>query len=159
MEEVFYKVTGFDDTINVNKVIGIKVIAANGHVIGRVAQARINLNTKSFEGIVVRKGLFRKIYIGRTYFQTLSKQGIILLIDPSVLLIGAKVVAYHGEVVGRVKEVNRIEKTNTIKSILAHSFLRGDFAVPVNQIKSIAKSIILKASYDAPKKSFWRRAK
>lgn len=159
MEEVFYKVTSFGDTINANKIIGIKVISVSGHKIGRVAQVRINPNTKSFEGIVVRRGLFRKIYIGRTYFETLSQLGIILVIDPSVLLKGAKVIAYHGEVVGRVREVDRVEKTNAIKSISVHSFLRGDFAVLANQIKSIAKSIILKESYDVPKKSFWRRAK
>lgn len=159
MEEVFDKVTPFDGTISIRKIIGVRVISENGHTIGRVTQARINPNTKSFEGIVVRRGLFRKIYIGRTYFETLSPEGIILIIDPSILLKGERVIAYDGEVIGKIKDISRIEKTNAIKSITVHSFLRGTFTIPYEQIKSIAKNILLKDSYNAPKKSLWRRAR
>ncbi len=157
VEEVFDKVTPFDGTISIKKIIGVRVISPNGNAIGRVTQARINPDTKSFEGVVVRRGFFRKIYIGKTYFEALSPEGIILLIEPSVLLLGEKVITYEGEVIGKVKEVIRVGKTNTIKGVNVHSFLRGTFSVPAEQIKSIAKNILLKESYNAPKKSLWRR--
>ncbi|MBI2448961.1 PRC-barrel domain-containing protein [Candidatus Pacearchaeota archaeon] len=159
MEEVFDKTTSFDETINIRKIIGVRVISENGHTIGRVTQARINPNTKSFEGVVVRKGLFRKIYIGKNYFETLSPEGVILVIEPSILLKGEKVIAYDGEVIGKVKSIDRVGKTNTIKSITVHSFLRGSFSISVDYIKSIAKNILLKENYNAPKKSLWRRAR
>ena len=159
MEEVFDKITPFDGTIDLRKIIGVRVISENGHTIGRVVQARINPDTKSFEGIVVRRGFFRKIYIGKNYFDTLSPEGTILVIEPSILLKGERVIAYDGEVIGKVKDVTRAGQTNMIKSITVHSFLRGTFSISADYIKSIAKNILLKDNYNAPKKSLWRRAK
>lgn len=159
MEEVVEKNKQFVETTNLRKIVGTKVLTEGGLSIGRVLQVRINTDTKTLEGILVKRGLFKgTLYLGSNFFDKLSPEGIILNIEPVILLCGRKVVTYDGEVIGVVKDVARFGRTNSIKSLSVHSFSRGNFIVPASEIKSLGKSIILKNSYNAPKKSFWRRA-
>lgn len=159
MEEVVDKTKAYEDTLDLDEIIGVKVLSEKGFRVGRVSQLRINAEEKSIEGILVKRGIFKGyLFIGRTYFETLSSEAIILNIEPSVLLRGKKVVAYDGEVIGKIKDIIRVAKTNSIKNIVVHSFLRGTFNIPFGEIKGLGRSVILKNTYNAPKKSIWRRA-
>ena len=159
MEEVIEKNKQFAETINLRKIIGAKVLTEGGLSICRILQVRIDTDAKTLEGILIKRGLFKgTLFLGSAFFDKLSPEGIILNIEPVILLRGRKVVAYDGEVVGVVKEITRYGKTNAIKSLTVHSFSRGNFVVPSTEIKSLGKSVILKNSYNAPKKNFWRRA-
>ena len=158
MEEVIDKTKSWDETVDLRQIIGVRVLSEKGLAVGKVSQIRIHPETKSLEGILVRRGFFREsLFIGRTYFDTLSSEAIILNIEPSILLLGKKVVTYDGEVVGKIREVVRVGKTNTLKQAVVHSFWRGTFIVPAGEIKSLGKSLMIKNSYNVPKKSFWRR--
>lgn len=159
MEEVFEKTKPFDQTINLRRIIGSKVLTERGIPIGRVLQLRIAPNMKNIEGILVKRGIFKPlVFFGATYLDKLTPQGIILNIEPVMLLKGRKVITYEGEVIGFIREIVRFGNTNDIKALVVHSFLRGTFNVPVTEVKSLGKSIILKNTYDAPKKSLWRRS-
>ncbi len=150
---------GWDETIDLRKVVGVRVLTEKGLRVGRVSQIRIHPESKSLEGILVRRGLFREsLFIGRVYFDPLSSEAIILNIEPSILLKGKKVVTYDGEVIGKVKDVGRMGKTNALKNLVVHSFWRGTFTISAGSIKVLGKTVMLKNDYNAPKKSFWRRA-
>lgn len=158
MEEVIDKTKGWDETVDLRKIIGVRVLSEKGLAVGKVSQIRIHPETKSLEGVLVRRGFFREsLFIGRTYFDTLSPEAIILNMEPSILFKGKKAITYDGEVIGKVREVVRVGKTNALKQVVVHSFLRGTFTIPVGDIKALGKTIMLKNSYNAPKKSLWRR--
>lgn len=161
MEEFIDKTAPLDTTINVKKVLGARVISNKNFSIGKVAEVRIKQDTKTLEGIVVKRGLLglfaKPIYIGKNYFNKLTPEAVILNIEPTILLKNKKVVTYEGEIIGKVKDIIRQDKTNIMKGVVVKSFLRGIFTVPTDQIKSTSNSIILKDSYNAPKKSLWRR--
>lgn len=159
MEEVFEKTKPFEQTINLRKIIGSKVLTERGVPIGRVIQLRIAPNMKNIEGVLVKRGFFgSSVFFGASYLDKLTPEGVILNIEPVILLKGRKVVTYDGEVIGSIREIVRFGGTNDIKALVVHSFLRGTFNIPVAEIKSLGKSIILKNTYDAPKKSLWRRS-
>lgn len=159
MQEVFDRTKAWDETIDLRKVVGVRVLSEKGLRVGRVSQIRIHPESKSLEGVLVRRGLFQEsLFIGRSYFDTLSPEAIILNMEPTILLKGKKVVTYDGEVIGKVKEVARTGKTNALKNIAVHSFWRGNFTIPASAIKAFGKTVMLKSDYNAPKKSFWRRA-
>lgn len=160
MEEVVEKTKQFEQTMNLRKLIGVKVLTEGGFQIGRVLQIRISPEAKTIEGILIRRGLFKEpLFLGSTFFDKLSNEAVVLNTEPAILLKGRKVVTYDGEVIGTIKEVVRVNNTNTIKGLVVYSFMRGSFNVSASDIKSFGKSIILKNSYNAPKKSLWRRPK
>ena len=159
MEEVFEKTKSFEQTINLRRIIGVKVLTERGFSIGRVVQLRIGPNMKNIEGILIKRGIFGPlVFFGATYLDKLTPEGIVLNMEPAILLRGRKVVTYDGEVIGSIREIVRFGGTNDIKNLVVHSFLRGTFNVPIAEIKSLGKSIILKNTYNAPKKSLWRRS-
>lgn len=111
MENLLEKDKSLNETINVRKFIGAKVLSKEGYIFGRIIQIRIDTKNAGIEGIVVKRPWFKGlIYIGRTYFEKISSESIILNIQPSVLLKGKKVVNAEGKVLGRVREVVGQEK-------------------------------------------------
>ena len=159
MEEVVEKNKSFDQTFDLRRLVGVRVLTEGGLKIGHVSQVRINQEQKTIEGVVISRGIFSPpIFLGSTFFDKLSPEAVILKTELSILLKGKKVISYEGEVLGKIKEVIRYNKSNEIKTLVAHSFGRGDFNVEEDDIKSVGKSVILKNSYNAPKKSLFRRA-
>lgn len=135
----------FEDTLDAHTLRGLRVIAHNGEVVGRVSQVRINPTTHSVEAIVVSRGLLAKpLYIGASYLSRLSKESILLTMYPAMLLKGRKVLDAHGKSLGRVKEVTRKEHTNTINELIVRSFWRRETRIKPADVKIFGESIILK---------------
>ena len=144
-----------ESLIAIEKLIGKRVLSKNGLVIGRIKSIRINKN--EIEGILVSPGILKKkIYISSTYFNKLTGESVLLNIDPSILNIGKRVLNDDGNYLGKVSNVTRREYSNSVYSISVKKFLRKEIVVPGPQIKSVGQSIILKNTYNAPKKHFWQ---
>ncbi|NOZ81401.1 MAG: hypothetical protein GXP63_07060 [DPANN group archaeon] len=156
MDEILTTTLPFGETFNLKKLLGVRVIASNGLIVGKVSQLRVDPKTAKLEGIMVRHGLFRRIYIDTTYFQKINPASIILAIEPCVLLKGRKVITAEGEVVGTVRAVERKELTNDIKEVVVKPFLKKSFVIPVASIRSFGASLILRPSYHVEKKKLWR---
>lgn len=147
------------DTFNLNRILGHKVISKKGQVVGRVREVRIRPDKKSFEGIVTScPRLGKSIYIGFSYIETITANSILLTMDPTVLLKGFLVIDSQGQKVGKISQVNRADNTNEVESFIVSSFLRKPFQVTLSQTSKIGDSIILKPSYNVPRKYIWQRS-
>ena len=156
VEFISEKDVNLDSLIAVEKLIGKRVLSKNGLVIGRIKSIRTGKN-EEIEGILVSPGIFKKkIYVSSTYFDKMSKESIMLSIDPCILNIGKRVLNDDGNYLGKVSDVSRRGYSNDVYSISVKKFLRKTIVVPGSQVKSVGQSIILKNTYNAPKKHFWQ---
>ncbi len=151
-------VVPFEKTINLKEVLGREVISKNGRIVGRVHQVRMADNGMHVEGILVSRGFFRsKIFLSEGYINKLTEDSIVLNIDPFILFKNLKVVSSQGEVIGKVVDFVRSDNTNDVSALIVKGFMRGKFNIPSSFVKSVGYSLILKQSYEPPKKHFWKR--
>ncbi len=144
--------SSMNKTVNFRKLLGAKVLSAEGIIVGRVREIRIDPKSMDLQGILISRGIFQlPLYVGRSYFEKVSNDAAILNIDPFVLLKDKKVITFDGKVIGRIKEIFRYDETNDIKSIIVGTLFKK-FNIPSENIKLIGKSVILKLSYDGAKK-------
>ncbi len=147
----------FDHTIDMQKVLGKRMISKNGLLVGRVSQVRLARDGFGVEGALVSRGFFSaKLFIGVGYFDRLTEDSIVLKIDPFLLSKGLKIVSSEGEVVGKVIDFVRTGNSNDLDALIVKGFMRGTFNVPISSVKSVGYSIILKPNYEFPKKHFWK---
>ncbi|MFC1648600.1 hypothetical protein ACFL1B_04030 [Nanoarchaeota archaeon] len=148
MEHIIQNTAPYEATMTMNKIMGSQVLSSKGLVVGKVTQMRINPKNLELEGILVKRGSFKKpLFIGKTYFKSLSSESIILSIEPSVLFKGKKVLSNDGQFLGRLKAVNRKIQTNEIDSIVVKSTFRKPQIILSQYIDSTGSSVILKDSY------------
>lgn len=163
MEDMYLLVeeeVNFEKTLDLRKILGSRILSKNGIVVGRIKQVRLNPETEKVEGVIVSRGWFRQnMYIEKSFFDRLSYDAIILNVDPVIMLKGRKIVTSEGEVIGKVKQVDRKGNTNDAENITTHSFLRGTFIIPASYVKYVGQSIILKPTYNVPKKYFWQKSR
>ncbi|MEK6909231.1 MAG: PRC-barrel domain-containing protein [Nanoarchaeota archaeon] len=150
------KEVNLDQTVNIRKLIGKRVLSSGGVIVGMISEVRVNFENLELEGIVVKREFEKPIYIGRAYFSTLSMQSVILNTELSILLKGKKVITLDGMVLGRVTQVNRKGTTNEIESLIIRSWWRK-YLIPESEIKQIASSVTVKRKYDATKVYLWKR--
>src|SRR3989344_6286585 len=130
-----------EETLDSSSLLGCRVLSHNGLIIGKISQIRINPNTLRIEGILVKRGLFRKsIYIGSSYFDKMTSKSVILSIEPVIFLKNRNVLSFEGKKIGKVKKVIRKDNTNEIKEIIVSSIINGRFSVPAGQVKQFGKS-------------------
>lgn len=146
-----------EQTVNLKKLIGKRVLSDGGAIVGYISEVRINSEGFGLEGIVV-SGREGQMYIGKSYFSTLSDYSVILNTDISLLLKRRKVITVDGKVIGRVKEVNRKGTTNEIESLIVQSFWKK-YLIPVGEIKQIGNPILIKERYIETKNYLWTRPK
>ncbi len=145
-------------TINLKSILHSKVLSVESIIVGKVKEVRINPKTMGLEAITISRGSFRPpLYVGKSYFQKVSDDAVILNIDPFILIKKLKVISMDGKKVGRVIEIIRSDYTNDIKSIIAKSLFKR-FNIPAESIKLIGKSVILKINYDGTKKYIEQRS-
>lgn len=156
MKEVYIVEKGdasIDETSNLKRLLGARVLSVNGIVVGRVREVRIDPGKLSLEGIFVSRGIFQPaLYIGASYFERASNDAVILNIDPFVLLKGKGVVSSDGKRIGRIKDLIRDDFSNNVKEIIVGKLFGKDFKIPYENVKLTGKSTILKINYDATKK-------
>ncbi len=145
-------------TLNLKKLIGKRVISKGGEVIGKVSQIRINPYHMNLEGVLVKRGIFRKkLYIGKTFFSHLSDDAIILNEELSLFIKGKYVFTSEGERVGKVSKVVRKGNSNELQSLVIKSLFTHEIVIDNSEIKHIGKSVILKTGHNARKKHFWQK--
>ena len=147
MEFIVTNTLPIDSTINISNLLGKQLLSSQGFIVGKIKQIRINPSNMKIEGVVVKRGFFRKIYIDKSYLEKISSESIILAIEPSIFLEGRKVITSEGKVLGEVKEINRIKEANDIESLVVKPFFRKAFIVPFSAVQMIGKTIMLKKSY------------
>lgn len=146
-------------TLDLKKLLRLKVISNKGLVIGKVSQIRIHQAKMHIEGILVSRGFFKKpIYIGSSYISKFSHASFLLNVEPSVLLKGKTVINSQGEKIGKVKEIIRKEHSNQIEKLIIRSFLKKDFELKISNIKSIGNSVIINPNHHVEKKYFWKKS-
>jgi len=135
-------------TVKVSSIEGKKVLTKDGEKIGNLKNIHIDSTGLTIEGIRVSGGIFGEdSYIGRGYIHSMTEEGVILSIIPVERYVGLAVLDSRGRKVGKVKEVKKSRKTNTLVSIVVGRGVFGgeDLIFPKNKIKEIGKNIILGA--------------
>lgn len=157
MEEIT-KSSSFDKTVPLEDLRGTRVLSPSGFVFGRVFSVRSDAGTAKIAGLVVRRwfGTRGVVYVGREYFDVVSKEACMLKEEPALLLRDMQVLSDEGEHVGRVREVVRVKNTNEVEYLIVKGIFRAEYRIKPGQISSLAKSIILKRGVDVPKRSFWK---
>ena len=160
MHYIHKKENSIDNTINIRKVINSVVLSKGGLLIGRISEVRIHPHKLKIQGVVINRGFFKKpIYVGENYFGRVTENSIILEIEPSVLLIGKRVINSDGKYAGRVMEVVRKESKNDIKFLKVKSTFSRTFDIKIEDVEHLGKSIVLRKGYNAPKKYFWQKSR
>ncbi|MGV8130883.1 MAG: PRC-barrel domain-containing protein, partial [Candidatus Pacearchaeota archaeon] len=126
-------------------------------IVGSISEVRLNPNGFDFEGIVVSSSV-GNLYIGKSYFSTISDYSVILNTELSLLVKGRKVLTVDGKVLGKVRQVNRRGTTNEIESLIVGSFWKK-YLLPVSTVKQIASSVLIKPKYNETKEYLWTRPK
>ena len=153
IQEIIEKEAPLEYTLNLKDLFGIRVISKRGKVVGNVSQFRINANSMEIEGILVSRGIFKKpFYVGKSYLKQISKDAIILNIEPTNLLKGIKVVTSDGKILGKVKEVIRKGDTNIVEGIVVSSLFKKKKTIRASSIERLGQSIILKQNYHVTEK-------
>ena len=148
-----------EETSNLRKLLGAKVLSIDGLIVGKVREIRIDPKKMNLQGIFVSRGIFQPLlYIGVSYFDKASNDAVILNIDPFVLLKGKEVVTSDGKIIGKVKDIIRNDFSNNIKEIIAGKLFRKHFRIPYESVKLAGRSIILKINYDGAKKYIQQRS-
>src|SRR3989338_3021544 len=107
------------ETRNARDLVGISVLTVSGEVLGRVKEVRLNPTSAVLEGVIVNRGLFRTLcYMCKRYIERITRDAVLLNIEPVLLYVGRQVVSSDGKVFGNVREVRRVHQTNEIESLL-----------------------------------------
>lgn len=134
---------GVSEHFHLSKIVGKKVIAQNGEVVGRVKEVAFDLNR--IIGFIVQG----KIGVGQMlvdvhYVEQYHEDSVILKISPVTSLIGKIVFDSDGKRVGRIKELVRAGTANDFTDLMVS---RGAFRkaqkVPKSDMQVVGKNIIL----------------
>ncbi len=155
-EYVTRKEVNLDETVDIRRLAGKRVLSKGGTIVGNISEVRVNSQTLELDGLIIGRQFEKPIYIGKSYFSTLSNQSVILNIEPSILLKGLKVVTSDGKVLGKVIKVNRVNNTNEINSLLVRRWW-NKYLIPSDEIKQLGNSVLIKRKYDATKIYIWKR--
>ncbi|MGV8142050.1 MAG: PRC-barrel domain-containing protein [Candidatus Pacearchaeota archaeon] len=159
IDAIIRKDSPMDKTANFKKLINSRVLSKTGSVIGRVRSAHIHPIKLNLEGVCVDRSLGKRdVYIGSSYIDKATDEGIILTIEPSILLVGKKVLDKNGKCLGIVKIVNRKNHTNEVESIVLSSTLKKDLVIPWNFINSTTHALVILSSYNVKQKYFWQKS-
>lgn len=159
VHNVFRRENSLEKTVSLNELIGKRVLSKGGKIVGKVAEIRVNPLNFNLQGIVVGRDILRKpIYIGRSYFERLSHDSVILNVELSIFLKYKDVLDSKGKTIGQVRDIIRKGTTNEIESLIVRSTFSKKFIVPFRAIKAIGNNITLHSTYNVKKRYFWQRA-
>lgn len=125
--------------------IGKKVMSKSGEKVGVISN--VMLAGSNIEGIIVNSGLSR-LFIGWEFVSSVSKDAVMLLINPATMLSGKYVFDADGKKLGKVVKVLRKGNTNTIEEIMVKKKVYSKaIKIPNQDIDTAKKNIILKKIY------------
>ncbi|MBN2111703.1 PRC-barrel domain-containing protein [Candidatus Woesearchaeota archaeon] len=124
--------------------IGRKVVSKSGNFVGKVYDVRFSGSV--FAGIVVMKKL-SKVFIGKEFF-SVSRDAVMLSINPVTSLEGKQVFDADGKRMGKVTEIIRKGNSNTLEAVMVKKNLYSSAVkIPKSEISVSKKNIILKKVY------------
>ena len=145
----------YEQTRDARSLVGKRVLAKSGSVLGKVKQVLLDTQSKHVQGVLVSRGLLRSsIYLAIEYVSRLTPQAVILSIDPAVLLRGRPVLTSDGKRYGTVKDVAREHETNNVIVYFVRRYYFFVYEVPANEISKAGKSVVLKKTYGQAKSTF-----
>jgi len=157
MESYVEKSSQFEQTKNARDLLGIKVLSMSGEVLGKVLQVQLHEKTNALEGIICKRAMFRKpsynCYFCEKYIDRITHDAIILNIEPALVWVGHKVVSNDGKVLGKITNVNRVNDTNAIDSLLFKRFFFKTVRIPIGAVKQLGKSVVVKKDHADIKKN------
>jgi sporulation protein YlmC with PRC-barrel domain len=125
------------------------VLSKSGEYVGKVKD--VIFKKETYTGLLV-KGK-RRLFIGKEFISSDTKDHIILNMEPVTNIIGKKVYDSTGKKIGYVKNIVRKSKTNAYSEILVKKAVyRRAFSIPKKEVEIAKKSIILKNPYEPDKK-------
>lgn len=155
MESFLEKAATYEQTRDASDVLGKRVLAKSGSVVGRVKEMRLDSQHRSLEGVLIGRGLFRSsLYVSEEYISRLTPQAVILSIDPAVMLRQRPVVSRDGKRFGTVKDVVREKETNEVAALVVRRRWFWTYEIPVEEFRQTGKAVVLKKSYEQARSSF-----
>jgi sporulation protein YlmC with PRC-barrel domain len=150
MEQIKHKTLPFEKTVDMQGLIGKKVMSKDGKNIGKVKSFHLHPTDLTIEGIKVDPGWFEADhYIGGNYIQKMTDEAIVLSMVPVTEYIGLNVLDSEGKKVGTVASVNRSRKSNRLLSINVDSnHFEEELKIPADYISAIGHGIVLKEKLD-----------
>lgn len=159
IDSIIRKDSPMEKTTNLKTLINSRVISKTGSVVGRVRSIHINPINLGLEGICVDRSLGKKdVYLGSSYIDRATNEGIILTIEPSILLVGKRVLDKNGKGIGLVKSINRKNHTNEVQSVVVSSLFKKDFVIPWNFINQTTHVLVILPSHNVKQKYFWQKS-
>lgn len=145
MKIIKHKSANIADTISIFRVNNQPVYSKNDKLLGYVKEVHTHPIKLTIEGIKTSSSIFSQDkYIGKNYIDMISERGVILNIDPIVDLVGFRVMDSKGKDIGKVKEVLRTKKTNSIQGIIVNTgILNKDVKISKSKIRTIGEKIML----------------
>ena len=136
------------ETRNASDLVGLRVLTVSGEVLGRVKEVRLNPASAVLEGVIVNRGPFRTpCYMCKRYIERITRDAVLLNIEPALLYTGRKVISSDGKLFGNIWEVRRVRQTNEIESLLVKRTFFRKATIPFSQVKKLGISIIIKKTY------------
>lgn len=154
MESFIREGPTYDSTKAAKSLLGKRVLSKSGDIIGRVWQLRIDPNKRTLEGVVLRRKVFRKIYICMSYVTRITDKALMLGIDPAALFRGRTIVSADGKKFGTAIALERMQETNEVVRVLVRRHLYKKLVVPKEDFSRFGTSLILKKTYDQARKEY-----
>ena len=143
------KIDNLSKTERISSYLGKKVYSKSGDYLGLAYD--IILKNDVMIGILIRGK--RKLFVGKEFFESQSKEVIVLKIEPVTSIIGKLVYDSQGEKIGKVIGLNRKSCANVYSDIVVKkSFIRRAFEIPKEDIELAKKIVLLKKPYVLKKK-------
>ncbi len=134
---------GIPKHYRLSSVIGKKVIAYSGEVVGKVKEMAYDMNRVVGIYVKGRTG-FGKLLIGMEYIDQFHEDSVTLKINPVSTLYKKVVFDKDGKKVGRVKKIVRTSTANNFKEIIVkRGLFKKAVHIPRENMEVIAKNIIL----------------
>jgi sporulation protein YlmC with PRC-barrel domain len=120
--------------------VGIPVFDRKGNDCGKIQSLRIDPQTFSISGIMVKKRLSTEYFLSTAYFETLSKSSLRLNSIP--IKPNDKIVDVDGKKVGKVIKIHLNSETNKIESLEIKSHFKSKI-IPSDKIIGIGDKITI----------------
>lgn len=144
-----------EQTRKASDIVGRRVLAKSGSVVGKVSEVRLDGNQSQVVGLLIRRYPWQsKVYISTEYIHRLTPKAVLLDIDPLVMLRGRTVVSKDGKKYGRVSDIVREQNTNKLVSLIVRRRLFFKKEVPAEELHSISEAIMLRGGYKSVKDKF-----
>ena len=130
--------------ISSDDILGKDVIDLEGSRLGAVDVVHIDPKNLEFAGISVDGGFMKSgITVGKRYIDKITPHALFLNIRPAFAMRGMLVFDNHGALVGKVKDVELLQRQNVIKEMVVSQGLFGKQHIPGELIDRVGQNIFL----------------